>query len=733
MPPPRNPGYQAITYVGTTIASVVSHSLLSPVTRGLDQVANFGWSNVPPDIASVLHLFYSERITAVDMYRLAGIQGVHLDTELAADDNDRLHKAWNRLLEISRPTLEVGSAVDFWYQGKLRLNDVEHRLKKAGLSDDDIKLLTDNHPLPDIGTAIELKNRRMITDDDLGRVIDRHGIRSQPYKDALMGMVNSIGVERAVQSHWLGVDIPINLSGQIEHAGYGTVGEVAYFRDAPLPFTPPMAMNMHFRGYLTDEQCKQHLRATQTRASILTDEFFLSMRPMPGPSDLVRFAVREVWDAATVARWGYDREFPTEFGVYMQRQGMGWGDHPADWPNPAQAGITWPEAYWRAHWQPIPVHQSHVAYHILRPERLDRYRQIVPDITAFTFEDLQTSLKVADYAPGVRSWLAATAFTPLRLSQVKQAYEMQINNREETVALMRDRGLVPADAEAVVATWDHQKWLKDRKTGFEMADKAKRENLKHILEAFNTGIVDRIKAKELLEEQFVPPEVTDLILNNVLAKHQFKRFGIYLKKVKQGYMEGTYSGVQVRQFLALLGVVENRAAGYVQDWDLERTVSHKAATTAMILKYVREGLLSPTDGRTRLLNLGWINVDATLAIASAQVALAKMQTRTLAAAERSRAQKAKELQKIQEDMKKERKRIAMDIRRETPIGTLKSWYVNCRITKRYLIPRMEAMLYTQDDIRRYLTDWDKIREEKKIDCGTPDDNETGSNGTATTH
>lgn len=728
MPRQRGLVDTAASTIVSAVVSTAASSLLQPASRALGYVANFVASNVVPDPASLLQLWNSNRLGGGDLYRLMGCHGIQLDPAANFAGLDRSDRAWADILDLSRPTFDVQRWVDLWHSGLANEAEVDRQGERAGLLADHVRILKSDWQPPDMGTAVDWRNRGIIDNAQLQQYATRHGLKQGTDQNGYREMFRSVGPETAVMAHYIGAEPPQGFRNQVAFAGYGDDATIDWFRDAPKPLSVPDMMNMYFRGYMTQEQCYDNIKAVQTRGGTGTASYFLSQRPMPGPSDLVRFAVREVWDNATVARWGYDQEFPAEFQVYMERQGMGWGDHPADWPFPAQAGIKWPQAYWRAHWQPFPVHVAHVAYHMLRPERIARYQQIVPDITPFTYDDLRTALKVADYPPGVRQWLAATSFTPMRLSQVRQAYENQIANRAEAVELMRDRGLVPADAEAVIATWDHQAWLKDRRTGFEMADKAKRENLKHILTAFDTGLVDRARARTLLEEQFVPPEVVDMVLNNVIAKNQWKRFGLYLKKVKEGYMEGTYSSVQVRQYLDLLGVVPNRAAGYLQDWDLERTVSHKAASTAMILKYVREGLLSPTDGKVRLVNLGWINVDASLAIASAQAALARTQSRVLAAADRERARRARELQKIQEDLKKERKRIASQIRQETPLSTLKTWYVNCYIGRKYLVPRLEAMLYTADDIKRYLHEWDDLREKKgNADC-KPHDEESGSNG-----
>jgi len=57
---------------------------------------------------------------------------------------------------------------------------------------------------------------------------------------------------------------------------------------------------------------------------------------IPGPSDLVRMAVREAWRDDVAARWGYDADMPPHFAEQMQRLG--------DTEN-------WARLYWRAHWE----------------------------------------------------------------------------------------------------------------------------------------------------------------------------------------------------------------------------------------------------------------------------------------------------------------------------------------------------------------------------------------------
>jgi hypothetical protein len=90
---------------------------------------------------------------------------------------------------------------------------------------------------------------------------------------------------------------------------------------------------------------------------------------IPGPSDLVRFALREAWRDDVASKYGYDQGMVTQFTEWMEKQGY---------------GPEWSQAYWRSHWEIPPTGMGFDMLH----------RGIINEA------ELVDLLKVNDLAPG---------------------------------------------------------------------------------------------------------------------------------------------------------------------------------------------------------------------------------------------------------------------------------------------------------------------------------------------
>src|SRR5439155_13478403 len=95
---------------------------------------------------------------------------------------------------------------------------------------------------------------------------------------------------------------------------------------------------------------------------------------IPGPSDLIRFAVREGFTPAIVTLYRYNDDFPVEIIPWMQKQGFT-GDVGIPRPpgidsqgRPLPPGnATWADLHWWAHWElPSPT-QGYEMVHRLYP------------------------------------------------------------------------------------------------------------------------------------------------------------------------------------------------------------------------------------------------------------------------------------------------------------------------------------------------------------------------------
>ena len=148
----------------------------------------------------------------------------------------------------------------------------------------------------------------------------------------------------------------------------------------------------------------------------------------PGPSDLVRFELREVFrdeDRATQLKEPASQQFKDA----MRRQGF---------------SDFWADSYWAAHWElPSPL-QGFEMFQRLRPGR-------VPASIAFTEDDLRKLLKKQDVLSEYRDRLVAIAYAPLTRVDVRRMFQLGVLTEAEMVEAYKDLGYDSTNAARLAA------------------------------------------------------------------------------------------------------------------------------------------------------------------------------------------------------------------------------------------------------------------------------------------
>lgn len=152
----------------------------------------------------------------------------------------------------------------------------------------------------------------------------------------------------------------------------------------------------------------------------------------PGPSDLVRFQLREVFRPTFLARQLYDpttdqffkdpnSELPglRKFYNHMRENGF---------------SVEWSNYFWAAHWELPSVQMAFEMFHRLRP---DKFKD--PNI-AFTRMDLRELLTRLDVAPEYIERLIQLSFLPYTRVDIRRMYRVGVLNEEEVFSAYMDLG-----------------------------------------------------------------------------------------------------------------------------------------------------------------------------------------------------------------------------------------------------------------------------------------------------
>ncbi len=171
------------------------------------------------------------------------------------------------------------------------------------------------------------------------------------------------------------------------------------------------------RGEWGEDVYLDHLRRQGFSEDSARDIMILAEK-IPGPTDLVRMGVREVFTPEIAERFGQFEDFPPAFGEWMAKQGF------TDF---------WAKAFWGAHWDLPSVTQGFQM----------RHRDVIGD------EDLQLLLRALDVMPFWRDKLTDIAFRVISRVDVRRMYAEGVFERDQVKRVYLDLGYKPEDAEAL--------------------------------------------------------------------------------------------------------------------------------------------------------------------------------------------------------------------------------------------------------------------------------------------
>jgi hypothetical protein len=189
-------------------------------------------------------------------------------------------------------------------------------------------------------------------------------------------------------------------------------------------------------------------------------------------------SVREVFSPETASRFGQFDEFPAEFAVWAQKQGL---------------SEEWAKRYWAAHWNLPSATQGFEMVH----------REAIEE------KDLDTLLKALDVMPFWREPLKKITYNTLTRVDVRRMHQLGVLSEEDVERAHRHMGYNPNDAalltEFVVRLNKRNPGTEDEELG-----KLTRQS---ILGFYRDGLLPRQRAMQLLMESGQTPEAAALFLN----------------------------------------------------------------------------------------------------------------------------------------------------------------------------------------------------------------------------
>ncbi len=491
---------------------------------------------------------------------------------------------------------------------------------------------------------------------------------------------------------------------------------------------PPVSVLMEgrLRGIIDDNQLDEGLRRHGYGFSSHRNIYKKLLDVNPPATDWIHFAVKEALTPALANEVRLYDEYPHDISQYLSWQGLNWSTGMMIVADGEVRPATIGDLYWASHWQPISPGQAFEMFHLLRANRLQRYRDAGLNPSAFTFQDVERWLRINDYPPGVRDNLAALSFTPLRLVDIRQAIALNYRanndisfraslppdlqrradtyNRQWAIEQFRDRGVLPSDAETqvdlVVASviWTTLAPIRNLERG------TTRKVVTQLLNGYRLGILPENNARQLLRTMGLTEAAITSLLSVENSHESIDIAKDILTAARRGYMSGGISELEFRDALSNAGFTTDAIGNMLQRLDARRDIDRIQATTAKIVGWLAQGYLTADQARTRLENLGWLDPDTTLLMAEASSRNLRLQGQAIRASEAARSKRARELEKALKQAQKNVEVLQAAIRRQTPMSTLQRHVKKGLISQRQFLDRAVRAGYPLDVAQTYLQD-----------------------------
>lgn len=585
-------GALAGTAASTASGAAIS-SFLSPLGRYLEYGANYKWPNAEWDMGTLVQLYFRGWLSEEDFVALAQKWGY-----------DMAHAVG--IVRASTQLPPVSSLVEARFRGLIDEDTYMSMMRWHGYTTDAARfLLLVSYTLPDMSSLIEGLFRGVISESDFYHYALMLGYTpADAYYLAMLGW-RVISPDTALRLLWKGV---------IDWSTYTWICQMnhidpqhAYllWYDSTYVFSPGECADLLLKGYFSWDQyyaemlkngftpeyaymyflTRQQLlppeviQEATNREYITEDVAWMKLLQLgyapedawlilqlrwwyPPVSDIIRFAVREVFSPEIVEKYRTDEDFPAEFEYWARLAGL----HPefARW-------------YWRAHWDLPSIEMGYEMLH----------RGVI------TREELETLLRTQDVMPYWRDKLIQISYRPYTRVDVRRMYQAGVLSVEDVFKSYLELGYDEEHAEKMTE-WTIRSQMEDEK------DLTKSE----LTSLYQEGAIDEDFLYTALREMGYSDMAAWWIVTLAMMRRNAEFVNAAKSIARRRYVAGIIDANQVWDILAGVGVPSQEIYRLLDIWTMEKETNIELPSKNDILDWYRFGLVTRGWAREWLVKLG---------------------------------------------------------------------------------------------------------------------------------
>lgn len=330
----------------------------------------------------------------------------------------------------------------------------------------------------------------------------------------------------------------------------------------------------YLRGYAKDEDIDA-LLAKMGFSAQTTDWLKRGSLYVPQTPDLIRFAVREV----------YDPEISTAYG---QAEGLAknWANMEADAKAAGLSEDTF-RKYWMAHWELPSIMQGFEMFH----------RGVIDKAK------LESLFVALDIMPGWREDLTAIAYRPYTRVDVRRMHKLGILDNEQTKRAYMDLGYDEEKAQGMLDFTiaynadpeESEKTSKDK-------EKEKERDLtkSDILRVYKAGIIGASTASEFLGNMGYDSQEVDYLISRIDFEVEQDRIESYLKLYHDQYIRGQLTTKDLEEKFGGLGLTGEQQGRLFEQWAIEDQTKAVIPSKAELVRFLQKEIIDQDTFKDQL-------------------------------------------------------------------------------------------------------------------------------------
>lgn len=306
----------------------------------------------------------------------------------------------------------------------------------------------------------------------------------------------------------------------------------------------------------------------------------------PTASDVVTFAVREVYKPDIVAKYGQDQEIDPQYIEAAKQAGL---------------SESFARSYWAAHWQLPSASQGYQMLH---------YGVLAED-------DLRKLLATLDYMPYWRDKLEAISYNPISRVDIRRIFQAGLCDRDKVKQTYLKEGYTPDDAE-LVTKWVEQTYgpkPADNVAGTDFvlgADKQIYPSAALLIDSYKRGLIGEGDLKTGLMQLQYANETITLIVERVRQDMQQELIDLEANAITDKYRNGAIDLAEHKLELTKIGVASDQIETTIAREMAQAAHRVKMPTKSDYDKWAKLGLIDETTYTANLRILGYRDSDIAL-------------------------------------------------------------------------------------------------------------------------